>query len=236
MRFTRIHVLVIGLIVIVALAVAFGMAYARPQLAALSETRDQVEEQRTVAYTMLPELRKLADAQANYELKEQQTYAYMSRMPEISTDRYQGMIDLWKEYASTSGPRMVHYVIRQPGVIAPTGFSLPPPPTTPLDPIPIITVPVGDFGIRAASLPAIIAFLRAIGKAPRMATVSNVSISGSSPSLSVSMPLTMYLVTRWGLPGPGEKPVVAAPAETQPGGGRPTPPRGDDDDDDDDDE
>ena len=211
MRFSRIHVLVIGLIVIAALAVAFVTAYVRPQLKELSDTRQQVEQQRAVADTMLSQLEALSAAQTDFELKEKQTYAYMTRMPEISTNRYEGMIDLWREYAGNAGPKMVQYINANPGIFA-TAFSLPPAPITPLDPIPIILVPVENFAVRAGNLPVIIDFLRAISKAPRMATIASVSIRGTSPYLTVSLPLTTYLVTRWALPGPGETVAITAPA------------------------
>jgi hypothetical protein len=212
MRFSRLHVLIIGLVVIVGLLIAFVMAYVRPQLKVLADTKTQVEDQKTIAETMLVKLKGLADAQADFEAKEAQVYAYMTRMPNLSTDRYEAMVGLWREYAGTAGPIMVGYIAHRPGIRQVTGFSLPPAPTTPLDPtIRIILVPVEDFSVRAASLPDTIQFLRDISAAPRMATISNVTIEGSSPNLAVTMPLTMYLVTRWALPGPGQAPAVAAP-------------------------
>ena len=220
MRLTRIHVLIIGLLVVVGLAIAFGIAYARPQLKKLSDTEQQVETQRGVAETMLSELQELATAQADLELKDQQTYAYMVRMPQIDTNQYQAMIDLWKEYSSVlgGGPMMARYVASQHGV-QPIAFSLPSAPITPLSSQPpVILVPVNDFAVRADDLPSLIAFLRAISKAPRMASISNVTINGTSPMLIASMPLSVYLVTRWALPGPGIPPTSGGgPAAAEPG-------------------
>lgn len=232
MRFSRIHVLVIGLIVIGALLVAFVFAFVQPQRAKLSDIEDEVGRQQQVADGLLTKLKGLADAQIDLERKEKQTYAYMARMPEISTDQYQAMIDLWKEYASVAGPFMQHYITRRPGITL-TAFSIPSAPVTPLQPVHIILVPVQDFAVRAANLPAIIQFLRDISKAPRMATIADVEISGTSPFLAVQMPLRMYLVTRWALPGPGQAPRIAAPAAGRRPAGRPLDEEGDDDDDDD---
>jgi hypothetical protein len=222
MRFKRIHVLVIGIVVLVVLGVAFGMAFARPRLKEIADTKGAVDGQRATADTMLVELDKLASAQTDFEAKEKQTYHYMGRMPEISTNRYQAMIDLWKEYGAVGGLSMAHYIRSQPGIRL-TGFSMPSAPTTPLTPIPIILVPINDFAVGADNLHDLISFLRSLSGAPRMATVTNVSISGTSPNLAVMTPLTMYLVTRWALPGPGQTVTVAPAAGTTPPGGPPAP-------------
>jgi len=216
-RINRMYILIAAAVLVVGMVVAFVMLVFQPRTNEINTTREARNKGFDEAGKMPLQLIGLAQAQAEFEANKSRFEGQMAKQPKISTDRYQAMFDLWKEYGVNFGPAVTGFV-RSTGN-EPLGIMVPNPPQQPLDPTPYLMVQAGGFGIKSKSFPAVLKFMRVLAQCPRLAVITGgVTISGQTPDLTALFPVTFYVITEFARPAPGQA-MAVGPAPTAPTSG-----------------
>ncbi len=201
-KLKRVHVIIIGLVACI--AVGAGMYFLvisklRQDIAALQTRYD---EAKAVADTRPQVERKLAAAQAKYQIAlARYNYYLRTKMPPISfQDRAQGMIALWKEQAETLGP-MIEAWPKKTKVVLGSSVQVP---AAPVDPNAInttlIRIPIGTIRV-VGDFKTLMNHIRSWKNFGRLVQVDPASLSGVSPNMVAEYGLTVYIFP-YGEPGP----------------------------------
>jgi hypothetical protein len=145
-------------------------------------------------------------AQADLDLAMVKYNHYLTaKMPPISfEDRSFGMIALWKEQAEVLGPMLKKWSKKSSDYhLKFTGdFVIPPAPANPnaIDGK-MIVLKVGSFSV-TGSFNNILNYIQSWNKFNRLVQVDGLSLKGTSPNLTGSFALTVYIMPRDGLGDP----------------------------------
>jgi hypothetical protein len=122
---------------------------------------------------------------------------YAAKMPSISVaDPVRALGRLWIEYGDHGLGRLLSGWVASTGNWGGTG-QLPDVRTDPPTPdTKEVQVLLDKFGISAKSFPSLLSFLRASKSMPRLGSFQKIKISGSTPGLSVELPMTVYIWTK----------------------------------------
>jgi hypothetical protein len=196
-RVTRLHIIAGAGVIFVALLVAFSLSFLQPTLRQIKDAKtEQAKQEKT--WSQLPvKVAALSQASQNLAASKIQAEALLAKQPKISTNHFDAMFDLYREYTFGTGPALVRFFVSK-GYM-PQGITTPPTPWTPQALPPLLVIPMGSFGIQARSFPAVLNFLRQLKDMPRIGVIGGVTIRGTSPNLSVAMPLTVYIMTQTAL-------------------------------------
>ena len=220
-RINRIHIIAAGAVVFVGLLAAFGFAFMQPTVRELKTIQEQQEKQEATWRQLPARVATLSEAQQMVATTKAAAEQFVASMPRVGTepfDPFDSMFLLHQEFTTGAGPKLYQFFVSQG--FAPRGISVPSPPLQPTMPVPVLTIPMGGFGVQARSFPAVLRLLRELKDMPRLGVISGVSLRGTSPFLDVTMPLTVYIITPQALV-PGAAAAVAARGRLGAAGGRP---------------
>lgn len=218
-RVNRLHIVGAGGVIFVALLVAFSLAFLQPQLQHIKDVRAK-QEQAEATWRQLPEkVAALSQAQQSRDTAQSAAEELLASMPKLSTEPFQAMFDLHREYSTGTGPALLQFFASRG--YQPRGIVVPASPLQPTLLPPLLTLPMGGFGIQAKSLPAALNFLRQLKDMPRIGVIGGITIQGTSPNLNVTMPLTVYIMTQQALarPSPAAIAAMRGPAGAAKAGG-----------------
>jgi len=214
-RISRLHIIAGAGVVFVALLVAFSLSFLQPTLRQIKDVKAQQAAQEKTWSQLPAKVAALSQAKQNLAMAEAQANAMLARQPKISTQPFDAMFDLHREYTFGTGPALLRFFLSK-GYL-PRGIALPATSFTPQAVPPLLVIPMGGFGIQARSFPAVLNFLRQLKDMPRIGVIGGVTIRGTSPNLDVTMPLTVYIMTSNAL-APQAQVALAALAQAKAGG------------------
>lgn len=217
-KVSRLHVLIGGLVIVVALAVGGGILLIRPKQQELAKTRSDRMAAEEYAARGPAKLQELERAKAEKAAVKVQLARFRRKMPSISMkDPKLAMIAMWYEYRDNMGPKIKRFVDSTGNQL--NSLSVPAPQVTPPDPsTSYIAVSLSNFAITARNFRRLLLFFRKVPQMPRIATIANITVNGPSPNLQVSAPMTVHILTKDYTP--------PAPAAAAPGGAEGGPPGG----------
>jgi len=215
-KVNKLYVLAVGAVLVIAMIAAFMMMAYKPKTEQLAQKQKTRMEKYEAAQGMPQQLVALAKAQAGFELNKAFFNAVLTKQPKISLDRIQGMYDLWREFGVNFGPAVFGFM-RSRGYET-SGINVPAPSVSLFNPVPYLTVGASGFTLKAKSFPEVLRFMRDLQQCPRMAMITgNVHISGESPNLTATFPLTFYIFTEAARPKTGAAGAPTGPAAPAPG-------------------
>jgi hypothetical protein len=207
-RITRLHIIAATGVVFVALLVAFSLTFLQPTLRQIKDVKAQQAAQEKTWSQLPAKVAALSQANKNLVVVQAQANAMLARQPKISTQPFDAMFDLYREYTFGTGPALYRFFLSKG--YAPQGIALPATAWTPQLVPPLLVIPMTGFSIRARSFPAVINFLRQLKEMPRIGVIGGVTIRGTSPNLEVAMPLTVYIMTQTALAPQSQAAALAA--------------------------
>jgi len=229
-RINRLHIIAAGGVIFVAVLVAFALSFLQPTLQETKQVRADQRKQEAIWKELPQKVAVLGAAQQLLATAKDQAKAFVASMPTIAPDpfdRFAAMFNLHQEFTYGAGPALFRFFVSRG--YPPVGISVPAPPWQPMAPTPMLTLPMSGFGVQAKSFPAVLSLLRDLKNTPRLGVSGGISLRGASPNLTVSMPMTFYIVTKLALSpmraaavpkaGAGGARAVGAPG-ARPGGRR----------------
>jgi hypothetical protein len=226
-RINRLHIIAAGGVIFVVLLVAFALSFLQPTLQEIKQVRADQQKQEGIWRQLPQKVAVLGAAQQMLATSKEQAEAFVASMPTVAPDPFDGfaaMFLLHQEFTYGAGPALFRFFVSRG--YPPAGISVPAPPWQPAAPTPMLTLPMAGFGVQAKSFPAVLALLRDLKNMPRLGVIGGISLRGTSPNLYVSMPLTIYIVTKQALSPLGlmaAAGAAAAPAAGAPGARRGAP-------------
>ena len=214
-RITRIQVLIGGVILIVAVAIAFFLSVIKPQRAAIAKSVEDAEWYWAEAAARPKLEQDLLDAHEQGEVVTEQYQEILdTRMPDIDLgdpiaatlrmwDLYEEEQDVMSRWFNSSGAQVVGYGFPTWPTAMPSSFP---------DPNMVMLAPQSwNLDVQVQDFPKLLEWLQKIPEAPRFMVMQSVTIQGShSPDdpLTATIPVTLYQWT-------GVEPTAgAAPAAT----------------------
>ncbi len=230
-KITWVQVLIIGAVVCAIIGGSLYFLMIKKQQEEIAQLNATLTQTKSAAGQLPAAIAARKQARANLRAAERRLNFYQNtKMIPLSltseVEKYHTMVRLWREQAEVLGPLMERH-IASTGVImegaagdafanlltgqrfrSGTGagiISVPKPPETPAGISPgWYTINLGSVTVRTTrGLPHVISFLRSFTRAPRLVAVGAPSISGESPNLTVTVPLTVYYLVKGGDSGGG---------------------------------
>jgi hypothetical protein len=227
-KLTWIQVTIIGIVVcaIIGASLYFLMIKKQQEVIAQRTTELQAVESKAKEKPRAEE--DLAQAKAELRAARRRLAIYQrTKMIPLSlntqVDQYHSMVRLWREQGEVLGPLMERHIASTGLEVAGTGpnvfanlvagqrfnastgsavIPVPKPPETPSGITSgVYTVSLGNITARTTKgFPQVLSFLRSFTRAPRLVAVGAPTISGTSPNLTVTVPLSVYYLVEGGAP------------------------------------
>ena len=211
----------IGIVLIIGLSAASFFLLIKPKKEALDKATTQYTTDKTKADT-LPKVKKdyedavVAWMKAQHDLD--QLMALRSSPISFNTPIV-AWIALWQEYRYTT-PQVIEAFIRSFGLRIDTGPTVAGVPGTPTAVTPTggyLKIPETTQNLKVeGTLQQLERFYRSIGRCPRVAVISGLTLSGTGDNLTATIPMDFYTLVE-GTPGGAAAPAAGGP----PGAGPP---------------
>jgi len=217
-RLSRSHVLVIGFVILAAIAAGAVFGFVRPTAVKAADMRKQRDAERGEAAKLPMSQQQLVTAQQSLADTKEKFKGMFAKMPSIRMggDRIDAMEDLWQIFGRTLGDEIVREFTSRGARI--TALTMPTPPSAPPAPVDVIRIEEPSFGVQVrGGFPSVLKLLTSMKNMNRLMGIRSVDVSGVSPNLRVNMPGVIFLVTDQVEKNPGAAP--AAPGAP----GAPTP-------------
>jgi Tfp pilus assembly protein PilO len=200
-KLTKVHVFVIGVVVMLLVGAAFwflGPTKTKENLTAYQGQLDNYNANISTEGAKKADLEK-----AKQEVREKQALwarTEMTKMPQPPIDlsksdpesQTKAMIRLWQEPGKTV-PLVERFALNTRKVIVTTNFGVPGQPTDPRAiPPQMIEWPLGNITVQG-TFPDIIDYMKRWNRANRLVAVDNFQISGKSPFLTGTASVTVYI-------------------------------------------
>ena len=245
----RLHVFIIGVVIIAAIAAASIFLLFKPKSEEIAKQQKEYDEKKGVADKLDQRMEAYEQARQDVLTAKVDLANYSKRFRKIHFERAGGdwdaLFDLWHEYRDQMGPVIIKFM-ESTGCRLTSGVSMPAPPLAPIA-CPtngFLQVPeTGSMDVSVqGDLKQIFSLLKKLPNFEYLNEIRPVSISGTSPLLTASFPITFYFVVdapesiQLGAGGggdaaaaggaPGEAPAAAGapPAGGMPPGGPAAPP------------
>jgi len=210
-RLSRSHVLVIGFVILAAIAAGAVFGFVRPTTAKRDAILQQRDAERGVAAKLPTSQDQLATAKQSLKDTKEKFKGMFAKMPKIRMggDPIDAMEDLWGVFGRTLGNEIVREFTSRGATI--TALTMPTPPSAPPAPADVIRIEEPGFGVTVhGGFPSVLKLLTGMKNLNRLMGIQSVDVSGVSPNLQVNMPGVIFLVTDQVEKNPGAAP--AAPA------------------------
>lgn len=208
-RLSRSHVLIIGFVIMAAIAAGAVFGFVRPTTAKRDEVLQQRDAERGVAAQLPMSRQQLVTAQQSLEDTKAKFKAMFAKMPNIRMggDRIDAMEDLWRVFGRTLGDEIVREFTSRGAKI--TTLTMPTPPSAPPAPVDVIRIEEPGFGVQVGGgFPSVLKLLTSMQNLHRLMGIQSVDVSGVSPNLQVNMPGVIFLVTDQVEKSPGAAPAT----------------------------
>lgn len=196
-KLKTIHVVIIASVA--CLMVVVGLYFlvikkSNESIAVLQAQLDQLNQQAAQKATVEAQL--AAEKQKYQAVVWKYNKYLVGKMPPISfEDRANGMIALWKEQSEQLGP-MLQAWPNKTGVRLASSISVP---AAPVDPntvaTSLVTIPIGTISV-VGDFRSILSHVRSWNKFKRLVQIDPVSLKGSSPFMTATYKLTVYIFPR----------------------------------------
>lgn len=227
-KLTWIQVAIIGVVVCAIIGASLYFLMIKKQQEQIAKLTSELQTVQSKANEKPQAEKDLADAKAKLAAAQRRLAIYQrTKMIPLSlntqVDQYHSMVRLWREQGEVLGPLMERHIASTGLVVAGTGpnvfanlvtgqrlnastgsaiIPVPRPPATPSGITPgVYTISLGSVTARTTrGFPQVLSFLRSFTRAPRLVAVGAPSITGTSPNLTVTVPLTVYYLVEGGAP------------------------------------
>lgn len=198
-KLKRIHVIIIGVVLCIIAGVAMFFLQIKPQTVALKAAEDRYNKSvvKGNPSSLQGAKGELTKAMVDFNMAQQQLDAQMKlRMPHLDfTRRDVGMLSLWNEQIKTLGPLLEGFARDKNVTGVQASFQIQAPPANPNDPVFDQDVLVFQLGNVSATgdFKHLMDNIRRWNSCRRLVMVGPPSLSGISPRLTASYPLTCYI-------------------------------------------
>lgn len=212
-RLSRSHVLIIGFVIMAAIAAGAVFGFVRPTTTKRDAIRKQRDDERAVGEQLPQAQLQLAATQQALASTQESFRVMLTKMPTIRMgpgDPADAMEDLWNVFGGWHHRSLGDDIVREfrsRGATV-TALTMPAPPGMPPAPVDVIRIEEPGFGVTVhGGFPAVLKLLTGMGNMNRLMGIHSVAVTGVSPTLQVNMPAVIFLVT-----GQVEKNVGVPPA------------------------
>lgn len=203
-KLTRQHVIIIGSVLTVAVAVAVFFLLIRPKMDEMAVAQAKYDSNKAIADTK--PLKEADLVKAKQEVQQERVkWARYERqyMPDINiSSLLGGMQQRWREQSLVLGPMVQKYLRSDHTVrITSAGITIPAPPTDPnAVNVSLIELPLGSVTVQG-QFNNVLKHTERWNRFRRLVQVDGLGLTGNSPNLTAQYTLKMYIFTR-GEPGP----------------------------------
>ena len=198
-KLRKIHIIIIGSFLIVAIGVAMFFLLIKPQREAFDAAKARYDKAVVLGNQMAEDkaIRDLNDAILTVSNVQQALNAQMKRrMPDLSFVRRDiGMIALWNEQIKTLGPLLESFARDKSVRVTQANFTIPAPPSNPNSDVldkDVLVFPLGTVQAQG-DFKSLMNNIRRWNNCRRLVMVSSPTLQGSSPDLTVTYTLTCYI-------------------------------------------
>ncbi|MDO8588146.1 MAG: hypothetical protein Q7T82_14055 [Armatimonadota bacterium] len=195
-KLRRLHVIIIGSVACVVFGVGLYFLLIRPVDLQIAQVSSELASSQAVGSRLMSSRQGLEEAISKVDLVQTKLARYeTSKMPNLSfAERDKGMIQLWHEQSEMLGPILERWARR--GVQSNSTITLPAPPTNPNQmETNLIRITVGKIEV-VGNFRSILQHIRSWNTCPRLVQIDRPSLSGTSPALTATYDLTVYIFPR----------------------------------------
>lgn len=198
-KLRKLHIIIIGSVLIVAAGAAMFFLMIKPQNEALAAATARRDEAAKVgnAQSEAAAIAERANAYIELARAQQALEVQMAkRMPRLNfANRETGMLALWKEQLVKMGPLLEGFAHDDNVKVLSANFQLPAPPVNPNDAVftqDVLVFPLGSVQVMG-DFKSIMNNIRRWNNCNRLVMVGAPTLSGISPQLTASYPVTCYV-------------------------------------------
>jgi hypothetical protein len=198
-KLKRIHVIIIGVVVMAIAGAAVFLLQVRPQIDAYKAAQARYEKAVVKGNEQAREqaIRERDQAIAGFQVAQALLDVQMKRrMPSLNFSRRDiGMLALWKEQIKTLGPLLEGFAHDPKVTVTQAAFKIEAPPANPNDPkfdADVLAYPLGSVVV-SGNFQQVMANIRRWNNCPRLIMVGPPRLAGVSPRLVASYDVTCYI-------------------------------------------